>query len=147
VLACLAGLASASAHSHLSASTPADGTTVTAAPIAVELDFTEPVQAAYSLFEALPLPVPFAAGETAPQLSARVHDLASQLSDEVLAKKVDAKTRVDTGVAPSRGTTDTVDVKLQDGLQAGYYVIVWRVLSEDGHVTHGVVVFRVRPGT
>lgn len=146
ILALLAGLASASAHSHLSASSPADGSTVTTAPATVELDFTEPVQVRYSVFDALPLPVPFKAGETPSELSKRVQTLASQLSDKALSNKVDAGLRVDTGVSPAKGATDKVALNLESGLKPGYYVVVWRVLSQDGHVTHGAVVFDYQPG-
>lgn len=146
-LGLLAAMASASAHSHLAASTPSDGSTVGEAPTRVELTFTEPVQVAYSLFEALPLPVPDRSGETPSQRDKRVHELASQLSDRALAGKADSKARVDTGVTPAKGATEKVSVALRQHLPPGYYVLVWRVLSEDGHVTHGVVVFRSRSGS
>lgn len=146
VLACLLGLASASAQSHLTASTPASGSILVRAPSRVELRFSEPVVIGSSTFLALPLPVPYKAGETPAALGKRVRALASRLSAKLLANEADRSLRVDRGTSPSKGTTDTVAVNLKPGLQAGYYVVIWQVRSAAGHVTHGALVFDVQPG-
>lgn len=134
------------AHAHLTASTPADGAVLGSAPASLQLGFTEPVQKRFSLFVVLPLKVPAKAGEGAHEHSLRVHALAAQLADKVMADKGKAKGRVDTGLAHPGGAAKQVTVELAKNLGAGTYVLVWRALSVDTHVTHGFVVFTVASG-
>ena len=134
------------AHAHLSVSTPADGAVLASAPASLQLDFTEAVQKRFSLFVVLPLKVPSKAGESAHDRSLRVHALAAQLADKVMADGGKAKGRVDTGLAHPGGAAKQVTVELAKDLAAGTYVLVWRALSVDTHVTHGIVVFTVASG-
>lgn len=148
VVVAVAGLfVTASAHAYLKSSTPADGAVLSTAPEQVVLTYTEKVQKNFSLFAVLPLQVPGKAGESAHQHSQRVHALAAQLADQVMAKKKGSlKDRVDAGLAQPKANGKTVGVNLKKGLAAGTYVLVWRAMSVDSHVTHGIVVFTVQPG-
>jgi hypothetical protein len=134
------------AHAHLTASTPADGAVVRSPPASLQLDFTEAVQKRFSLFVVLPLSVPVEAGESAHDRSLRVHALAAQLADTVMADKGAVKGRVDTGLARPGGAAKQVTIELARDLSPGTYVLVWRALSVDTHVTHGIVVFTVASG-
>ncbi len=134
------------AHSHLTASAPADGAVLGSAPASLQLAFTEAVQKRFSLFVVLPLSVPAKAGESAHDRSLRVHALAAQLADGVMANKGKGKGRVDTGLAHPAGAAKNVTIELAKNLSPGTYVLVWRALSVDTHVTHGIVVFTVASG-
>lgn len=136
----------ASAHAYLKSSTPADGASVATAPAQIVLNFTEGVEKNFSLFAVLPLSVPGKAGESAQQRSRRVHALAAQLADQVMAKKRGSlKGRVDTGLEHRKRQDQTVTIDLKENIPAGTYVLVWRAMAVDTHVTHGIVVFTVRP--
>lgn len=52
-------------------------------------------------------------------------------------------TRVDTGLATSRGDGSTVTAPLRADLPAGTYTILWRVLSQDSHTIFGSSTFSV----
>lgn len=137
----------ASAHAYLSTSTPADGAALSSAPTQIVLHYTEAVQKNFSLFAVLPVMVPAKRGESARQHSQRVHALAAQVADNVMAeKKGSLKGRVDTGLEQPDARSKSVTVNLEKNLPAGTYVVVWRAMSVDTHVTHGIVVFTVGSG-
>jgi len=134
------------AHAHLTASTPADGAVLDSAPSNVALTFTEAVQKRFSLFAVVPLQVPAVTNESAKEHSQRTYGLAAQLADSVMAAGGKVKDRVNAGLADASGASKDVTITLQDKLPAGTYVVVWRVLSVDTHVTQGIVVFTVGSG-
>lgn len=134
------------AHAHLTASTPVDGAVLDTAPSSVALSFTEAVQKRFSLFAVVPLEVPPVAGESAKEHSQRTYGLAAQLADDVMAVAGKVDGRVDTGLADASGASKDVTITLRDKLPAGTYVVVWRVLSVDTHVSQGIVVFTVGSG-
>lgn len=146
VLLALSLAVPAFAHAHLTASTPADGEVLGSAPATVTLTFTEAVQARFSLFVVVPLAVPPVANESAKEHSQRTYGLAAQLADSVMAAGGKVDGRVDAGLASPSGASKDVVIALRDGLPAGTYVVVWRVLSIDSHVTQGIVVFTVATG-
>lgn len=102
-------------------------TSVTPAANAVTLTLSEPVNLRFSTFKVVPLPAGADAGKTAAA---------------ALARRDDAS-RADTAPALS-GTAARVQLPLRAGLRPGSYLVVWRLLSEDGHPVLGHSVFRVR---
>lgn len=120
-------LGTALAHTGVTSVTPAAKARV-AAPQAVTLTFSEPINLRFSTFKVVPLP----AGADAAKAAATA-----------LAAKNDAATRADT--APTlTGLAARVRLPLRAGLKAGSYLIVWRLLSEDGHPVSGHSLFHVR---
>lgn len=135
------GAGSAVAHSDLARSVPADGERLSAPPQSVELVFTEPVEVALSVFKVYPLPAP-------PDALAdpmRLNGLAAELVSQVLGRRDDRDRRVDTGLQTGQGTAAAVTLGLKPDLQPGAYVVMWRVLSVDTHVTQGFTVFVYQP--
>ncbi|MEF2277595.1 copper resistance CopC family protein [Deinococcus sp. YIM 134068] len=120
-------LGSALAHTEVTSVTPKSGTAVPA-PNAVTLTFSEPVDLRFSTLKVVPLPT----GED-----------AAALAGAVLARRDDAPQRADTSPRLT-GRAARVQLPLRPGLTPGSYLVVWRLLSEDGHPVRGHSVFRVR---
>ena len=125
------------AHSALSSSDPADGAVLSAMPPAVRLKFSERVEVNTSIFKVYPL-----ADDEDP---GRLRAAASQLVNEVLRARQDEDRRADAGVVASGSVADEIQILLKEDLPPGPYVVMWRVLSVDTHVTQGFFVFRVQP--
>jgi methionine-rich copper-binding protein CopC len=97
----------AEAHAHLRSSIPADASTLSAAPPALELDFSEAaLVTAVSIQEA---------GGAARKLLPLPTQAAARVSIALPA------------------------------LVPGAYVVSWRVLSADGHITPGKIHFTIAP--
>ena len=103
VLALIAFVAAAHAHAHLTKSTPADATVVTASPLNIVLRFSEPARLMVAWIQR--------AGELKQKLT--------RLPDKAAGE---------------------VTVALPP-LTPGAYVVSWRALSDDGHVTPGEIHF------
>lgn len=130
-----AGLALA--HGFLTGSDPADNAVLAEMPAAVRLRFSEPVEVNASIFKVYPL----AAEGDLQALRAAARELMKQ----VLRERGDEDRRADAGVAVERSVSDEVQILLKEDLPAGSYVVMWRVLSVDTHVTEGYLIFHVRP--
>ena len=139
-------------HAHLSDSNPVAGSILEAAPAQVELSFSEPVETMFSIFKVWRLDTTVdLAEENAEQ---RLNGLAGALVNEVLELDASAEEllnqsgleRVDTALESSGATVAELNLLLQDDLPDGHYVLMWRVLSIDTHVTQGFVVFSVLTG-
>jgi len=126
------------AHATLQSSDPVPDAVLAAIPQAVRLQFTEPVEINASIFKVYPL-----ADEADSQ---RLKAAASQLVNEVLRARGDEDRRADAGVAADGVVAGQVQILLKEDLPPGPYVVMWRVLSIDTHVTQGFFVFRVEPG-
>lgn len=72
----------------------------------------------------------------------RLSGLAGALVSEVLDAKEDGPARVDLGTQET-GESRTVTLALPEELEPGVYVVMWKVLSVDGHVSQGYYLFRV----
>lgn len=121
-------------HAYLARSTPAAGQTVTVAPKSVMLEFTEPLEMAFSTFKVYPLPLK--AGET------DVRAAAAKLAQEVLSRKDDAEARADQGLVSNASPATRLELKLKDKLMPGWYIVMWKALSVDTHVTTDHFAFR-----
>jgi len=98
---------SAQAHAHLEKSTPAEGSTLSAPPAAVEMTFSE---------------------------AARLTALWIQRDQE--------QRRAIKDLPANAGTVLRVALPV---LTSGAYVLAWRAVGADGHVTSGVLHFAVSP--
>jgi len=142
-LAVALGFGTAVAHADLVASEPEAGAVLAAAPSEVVLHYSEPLEVPFSIFKVYRLDAEV--DPSADNAQARLNGLAAELVNSVLELRddADADDRVDTGLHTAGATVDEVTFELADDLPAGHYVVMWRVLSIDTHVTQGFFVFSV----
>lgn len=127
-------VSSAAAHTAILGLNPAPHSRVTA-PKMVTIKLNEAVPLQFATFKVYPLS---ASGN---KLS--VNRAAAALAKTALNAKNDASQRADL-YAPAGGTANIINVPLKAGLKAGAYALLWRFLSEDGHVVSGQSVFYVQ---
>lgn len=140
VLAAGAALISPSdawAHAFLDESVPARDAVVEVLPDTVKLVFTEPVEVRASIFKVYPL--------TPDEDPLRLRAQAARLVDEVLQVRGDENRRADDGLVPAGRESAEIQIVLPDDLPPGPYVVMWRVLSVDTHITWGHYVFTYAP--
>ncbi|GAA5500762.1 copper resistance protein C [Deinococcus xinjiangensis] len=123
----------ASAHTQITSLSPAAGATVTA-PKTVTLTLSEAVDQKFVTIKVYPIK---AAGDLL-----TLNRAAAALAKTALGSKNDASARVDMA-QPKSGMAQTLSVPLKP-LKAGTYAIMWRLLSDDGHVVSGQSVFKVK---
>ena len=70
---------------------------------------------------------------------------AETLMAEVMGLRNDADARVDAGVTPATGQSESVTLRLKDGLEPGAYTVMWNVLSVDAHTIKGFLTFTYDP--
>lgn len=138
ILASLALVGVAVAHSNLTRSTPADAQTVAALPKTVVLEFSEPLEVKFSVFKMYKL-------ETTATDAKSARKDADALVGKVLEKRGDEAERADDGLATSVPTAARLEVKLKPNLTPGWYVVMWKVLSMDTHTSDDSIVFRYKP--
>lgn len=134
----LCATGAAAAHAYLERSEPEEGARLDRAPQRVRLGFTEPVELRFSLFRVYRLAAP----PDAPVV--RLNALAVALFNEVLEGRADEGQRVDLGIENRERETREVVIRLKRDLRPGAYVVIWRVLSVDTHMTRGFFVFVIR---
>lgn len=120
-------LSVASAHTAVASMTPAAKSTVSA-PKEVVLKFSEPIELRFSTFRVMAL----GAGQS-PEDGAKV----------ALALKADASELANVPLT-ARNLAAQLRIPLKPDLKAGTYVVVWKILSEDGHPVSGHSVFTVK---
>lgn len=140
-LSVLLALGVAFAHADLTSSEPAANAVLAEAPAAVLLEFTEPVETMFSVFKVYRLEADV--DLSADNAQQRLAGLAGALVNVVLDLREDDAARLDTEVQPAGGTAKQVSLTLAADLPAGHYVVMWRVLSVDTHVTEGFFAFSV----
>lgn len=107
-----------------------------ASPATVELTLNEAVDLHFATLKVYPLP----AGITD---KLGLNRAAAALLKSALKSKNDADLRVNLA-APDSGQSSRIVVKLQPHLKAGPYALLWRILSDDGHIVTGYSVFVVK---
>lgn len=140
------GLGVAQAHADFASSEPASDATITQPLEEVRLVFTEAVELDFSLFKVYELD---AAGVdlAAQNVWQRLNGLAGALVADVLGSREDGEARVDTGLANVERKSEEIVISLEEGIPAGFYVVMWRILSVDTHGTQGFYVFEYAPQT
>lgn len=128
----LAGFAQA--HTAVTGITPA-AFAVVSAPGSVSLTLNEAVDLHFATVKVYPLP---GMGD---KLS--LNRAAAALAKSALNAKNDAAQRADAG-GMLHGTADKITLPLKPNLKAGNYALMWRILSDDGHVVTGQSVFVVK---
>ena len=125
---------SAWAHSYLVRSMPKAGQTVRVMPQTVQLEFSEPLEVNFSSFKIYALPA-----------SSNPQQAAIALRARVLALKNDTEARADASLVSNASPVARLELKLKDKLPSGWYVVMWRALSIDGHVTTDQFAFLFQP--
>lgn len=109
--------------------------------MSVTLRFSEPLESLFSVFKVYPLNAEVNVSEEGAH--ARLNGLAAALVNEVLELRDDAEEMVPTQLRTEKATTDELELQFDSPLAPGHYVVMWRVLSIDTHVTQGFFVFTV----
>ncbi len=138
VLASLALVGVALAHSNLTRSVPADAQTIAVLPRTLVLEFSEPLEVKFSSFKIYKLET------NAADIKAARQD-ADALVEKVLEKKGDEAARADAGLLTNVPTAARLEIKLKPNLTPGWYVVMWKVLSVDTHTSDDALIFRYKP--
>lgn len=107
-------------HARLTESRPAEGGTLPGTDASISLTFTEPVQPRFSDFA--------------------LHFLGAD--PDAAATRDNRLPRQTPSVNRERSL---IEVSLPPSSAAGWYLLDWEVLAEDGHTTGGKLRFQIRP--
>jgi copper resistance protein C len=124
-------ICTAFAHAYLMGSSPSAGQTVRVIPKTIMLEFGEPLEIGFSTFKVYALPA-----------SSDLKKTAEDLSAKMLLVKEDGAARADLGLVSSISPAARLELKLRTDLKPGWYVVMWRALSTDGHSTTDHFIFR-----
>lgn len=134
LLALLALSSTALAHTAVTGLQPAAHATVSQ-PKVVTMKLSEPIPLHFATFKVYPL------GVKGDKLT--LNRAAASLSPKALADRNDADKRADLWKTHN-SQASTVTIPLKPDLTPGAYAVLWRFLSEDGHVVSGQSVFNVK---
>lgn len=132
VLLVLASTVPVMGHAAVKEARPAAGSVVTEAPAQVELTFSMAVEPGFSTFKVYRLE------------DGQASTVSKEWVSEALARRGDEPQRVDAGFRTA-SQSQRVVIDLVDTLEPGTYVVMWRVLAADTHVTEGHLVFQYQP--
>lgn len=141
LLTCLWWTGAASAHAHLGASLPAADSVSDEGPTEVVLSFTERVEVSFSVVGLLRLDAEV--DLSAPTGRLRLAGLAAQAVNQRLGSSEPSPDAVAFSLSPAGGAAAELSLVLEEPLRPGHYVVLWRVLSVDTHITEGHFVFSV----
>jgi copper resistance protein C len=125
------------AHSYLASSSIPANSIVKTVPERLTLEFTEPLELNFSTFKVYKL-------ETKTTDAEKLKLETQALVDRVLVLKNDTSSRSDDGLETARVEAAVVKLKLKPKLKAGRYVVMYRVLSVDTHITQDFFSFTIR---
>jgi copper resistance protein C len=126
------------AHSNLMASSIKEGATVRVMPKTITLEFSEAVETGFSRFKLIALKPKIKTLKAA-------NTTANDLLELSLEKRNDEATRADDGLLTTAAVAAKLEVKLKAKLSAGWYVMMWKVLSVDSHNGSDFFVFQYKP--
>lgn len=130
---------SAKAHAYLSASTPEAAAVLSEMPGEFRLTMTEGLELKFSTFKVYHLDVNKDV-DTKELIAA-----AKALVKEVILLRNDGEARADLELKADESEANTYVITLKEGLAPGVYVVMWRVLSVDGHSTQDFSFFTFDP--
>jgi copper resistance protein C len=122
------------AHSYLSHSSILANSILKIAPEILTLEFSEPLELGFSSFKVYKL-------ETKTTDGAKLKLEAQALVNKVLALKNDLAKRADDGLETTASEAAVVKLKFKPNLKLGIYVVMYRVLSVDTHITQDFFTF------
>jgi copper resistance protein C len=124
------------AHSYLSDSSILANSILKAAPETLTLEFSEPLEIGFSSFKVYKLETKTTDGD-------KLKLEAQALTARVLALKNDLAKRADAGLETTASEAALIKLKLKSTLKSGIYVVMYRVLSVDTHITQDFFTFRI----
>lgn len=133
-LAILLGLSNAWAHTAVEAITPGAYASVSA-PQTVVVTLSEAVDLHFATFKVYPLK---ASGDRL-----ALNRAAARLAATALKTRDDQALRADS-FNLKQGEAAKVTIPLKPNLARGPYVVMWQILSDDGHVMTGQSIFTVK---
>jgi copper resistance protein C len=122
------------AHSYLSNSSILANSILKTVPERLTLEFSEPLELGFSSFKVYKL-------ETKTTDGAKLKLEAQALVNKVLALKNDLAKRADDGLETTASEATVVKLKFKPNLKLGIYVVMYRVLSVDTHITQDFFTF------
>jgi copper resistance protein C len=122
------------AHSYLSNSSILANSILKTVPERLTLEFSEPLELGFSSFKVYKL-------ETKTTDGAKLKLEAQALVNKVLALKNDLAKRADDGLETTASEAAVVKLKFKPNLKLGIYVVMYRVLSVDTHITQDFFTF------
>jgi hypothetical protein len=125
------------AHAYPTSVEPSGDAVLERSPVRIVVTMSEPVELRFSRFAVVAMADP-------PQDPASLRTAARDLAASVLEGRSEAP-RADEGVVTTEARSDRIELALRPDLEAGTYVVLWRVLSIDGHVTQDASWFHVLP--
>lgn len=129
------------AHAYLDSSVPA-ADAATADPVeVVELHFSEGVEVVFSTFKVYRIDAEV--DLTADNAAARLNALASVLISRYNGSQQDGDGKVEVVVGQPSGDKARLELRFEQPLAPGHYVVMWRLLSVDTHVVDGHLIFTV----
>jgi copper resistance protein C len=126
------------AHANLNNASIQDGQTVRVMPKSIRLEFSEALELGFSRFKLMALDAKIPDRKTA-------NAAASVLVDRVFGLQNDQASRADTGLLTKTPIAAQIELGLKPNLPAGWYVMMWKVLSIDTHSSDDFFVFEFRP--
>jgi copper resistance protein C len=126
------------AHSNLVASSIKEDTTVRVMPKTITLEFSEAVETGFSRFKLIALEPKIINLKSA-------NATADAMLEPTLEKRNDEAARADDGLLNASAVAAKLEVKLKTKLPAGWYVMMWKVLSVDTHNSSDFFVFQYKP--
>jgi copper resistance protein C len=126
------------AHSNLNTASIKDGETVRVMPKTITLEFSEAVEVGFSRFKLIALEPKI--------INLKMASAAADaMLESALEKRNDEATRSDDGLLNAPAVAAKLEVKLKAKLSAGWYVMMWKVLSVDTHSSSDFFVFQYNP--
>ena len=123
------------AHSYLSNSSILANSILKTMPEHLTLEFSEPLELGFSSFKIYKLETKTTDGD-------KLKLEAQALMNRVLALKNDSTKRADAGLETTASEAALVKLKLKANLKSGIYVVMYRVLSVDTHITQDFFMFQ-----
>jgi copper resistance protein C len=121
------------AHSYLSNSSILANSILKTMPDKLTLEFSEPLELGFSSFKIYKLETK----STGEKLKLEAQALVAR----VLALKNDLAKRADAGLETTASEAAVVKLKLKPNQKSGIYVVMYRVLSVDTHITQDFFTF------
>jgi copper resistance protein C len=121
------------AHSYLSNSSILANSILKTMPDKLTLEFSEPLEIGFSSFKIYKLETK----STGEKLKLEAQALVAR----VLALKNDLAKRADAGLETTASEAAVVKLKLKPNQKSGIYVVMYRVLSVDTHITQDFFTF------
>jgi copper resistance protein C len=126
------------AHSSLIAANIRDGQVVRVMPKTITLEFSEALEVGFSKFKLVALDSKINSAKAA-------NAAAETILEASLDRRDDDEIRADAELLTKAAVAAKLELKFKPKLVAGWYVMMWKIVSIDTHVSRDFFVFSYRP--